>query len=743
MAVTHLLEVPEELRLLRQWICWRREDRDGHETKVPYDAQTGRLAATNQPRTWTTFDEALAVRENYDGLGFVLTGTSLVGFDFDGVIAESGNVEDYILEILRRLGDPYTEITPSGRGLRAFIVAPLPPGGRKFGRKDPKYGAEVYSGSEGGRYLTVTGNRLQGEGVPKTNNITLPYFLLCQILDEKFKKLWTGDVSDYDGDDSRADLALMGMLARRLDRHRANMEGVFSESRLGQRKKWERADYRKRTLDKALGDNSGAKSSSSVLTPEHKPISLTDTGNADLVIQKLDNHGLYCREQKRWYLADQTERWSPDRTNRITKIVQDTMQHRWDALAKHPDPKDPRLRHALKSLDYRAISNCVNVIEFQQTIAVLPESLDSDGMKLGVQNGILDLLSGTLLSPRLDLLVTKCANVRFDPAAQCDRFSEYLERVQPEKENRNFLARLAGACLSGLQPEQSFIFFHGCGANGKSVFVRVLSDLLGSDYCFKARKQLLFLSGRRSEYGANDVVDLEGKRLITSTEQHGRIWNTEFIKDFTGGELQHGRQLYRTALNFKPTGKIIVSANWEPVLTEFDEAMKRRFICLPWNVVIPTVERVSPLDLFVSSLLRDDGAAGILNWSLAGLHDLILRNWKLDPPEAAVGATEAYITNEDRVGRFFQDWFEDGPIESPYTTRQLREYFVAWLDEPEKSVMSAKAFTRECQRIFGKRCHIRRSNWHAIEGLRLSERGRADYAQHRDDLFSSKSTISQ
>jgi putative DNA primase/helicase len=528
----------------------------------------------------------------------------------------------------------------------------------------------------------------------------------------------------------------MGMLARALNRDRINMEHAFSSSRLGQRKKWSRADYRKRTIDKALEGVPPA----SAVSLDSAPLSLADSGNAELVLKSLGPRALYCKPRGEWFLADQTERWTLDRTNRLAKLVQETMQRRWQELAAHPDPKDPQWRHSLRSLDYHAIRSCVSILEFQQQLCVLPESLDCDPLMLGVQNGILSLLLGELVPPRLDLLVTKCAPTRFDPAAKCDRFLEYLERVQPEEENRRFLQRLAGSLLTGLQPEQAIVFFYGVGANGKSVFLRVLSDVLGPDYSFKARKQLLFLSGRHSlEHGTNDVADLEGKRLITSTEQTGKRWNWEFLKDFSGGELQHGRQLYKTAGNFKPAGKIVVSANQQPALTEFDEAVRRRFVCLPWKVIIPEKERVAPLELYVSSLLRDGGASGFLNWAQEGLIDLVKRNWRLDPPKAAVDATDTYIKNEDRVRRFFQDWFEDGAA-MPLTTKELRKYFVAWLDEPEKFVMSPKAFTRECQRIFGDRCHIHRSNCYVVEGLRLSARGQAEYREHQPELFSETSS---
>ena len=61
-----------------------------------------------------------------------------------------------------------------------------------------------------------------------------------------------GDATAYGGDESRADLALMGMYAFYTQDH-AQLERLFEASALGQRPKWRnRPDYRLRTIDKAL-----------------------------------------------------------------------------------------------------------------------------------------------------------------------------------------------------------------------------------------------------------------------------------------------------------------------------------------------------------------------------------------------------------------------------------------------------------------------------------------------------------
>jgi hypothetical protein len=72
----------------------------------------------------------------------------------------------------------------------------------------------------------------------------------------KFSDLFDrGDVhAHHGGDDSRADLALLSMLTF-WTQDEAQLERIFSSSALGRREKWRRrADYRERTIRKALSD---------------------------------------------------------------------------------------------------------------------------------------------------------------------------------------------------------------------------------------------------------------------------------------------------------------------------------------------------------------------------------------------------------------------------------------------------------------------------------------------------------
>jgi primase-polymerase (primpol)-like protein len=149
--------IPGELRARPQWVLWRYEDRRGRWTKVPHEPN-GAPASSTDTTTWAPFDfvqTAYLTGGSYDGVGFVLTPTDpFVAFDFDHCVdRETGEITDpKVREYVIRL-DSYTEISPSGTGLRLIVRAKLPERDRKSGR------FECY---EDRRFVSMTGHLYQG-----------------------------------------------------------------------------------------------------------------------------------------------------------------------------------------------------------------------------------------------------------------------------------------------------------------------------------------------------------------------------------------------------------------------------------------------------------------------------------------------------------------------------------------------------------------------------------------------------
>ena len=157
-------DIPQCLIEIDRWVAWKMILRDGRPTKVPIDARTGQFASVSEPKTWCPFEIAVAAfgdHRDWDGLGIVFTEEdSLAGVDLDDCLDESGQFI-WGQDIVQGL-NTYTEISPSGRGLKLFLCGakPTSAGSRRDGFGPLGIGkVEVY---DKGRFFAVTGRPMHG-----------------------------------------------------------------------------------------------------------------------------------------------------------------------------------------------------------------------------------------------------------------------------------------------------------------------------------------------------------------------------------------------------------------------------------------------------------------------------------------------------------------------------------------------------------------------------------------------------
>lgn len=166
-------KIPGELQRRKSWVLWKFVERDGEPTKVPFSLN-GSPAKANDPTTWASFADVKAAYERggYDGVGYEFDADdSYVGVDLDGCRdPQTGKVADWAVEIIKSLKS-YAEVSPSGAGVKLWIMAKLKTQGRKRQLDVPKVSdkhpaIEMY---DRGRYFAVTGWRLKGPEVITPN----------------------------------------------------------------------------------------------------------------------------------------------------------------------------------------------------------------------------------------------------------------------------------------------------------------------------------------------------------------------------------------------------------------------------------------------------------------------------------------------------------------------------------------------------------------------------------------------
>ena len=166
MSLDKAFSCPEALVAFQETPRWVNWGIDPQNPKRPYMPGNGSLspASTADPSTWLTYEGAEATAAQHDcGVGLVLSSTNddfdLVALDLDKCRNTETGVLDRWAEELVEEASSYTEITPSGTGLRIIgfgseveLHCDLP--------RDGNGHLEVYSRTN--RFITVTGNHLNG-----------------------------------------------------------------------------------------------------------------------------------------------------------------------------------------------------------------------------------------------------------------------------------------------------------------------------------------------------------------------------------------------------------------------------------------------------------------------------------------------------------------------------------------------------------------------------------------------------
>lgn len=305
---------------------------------------------------------------------------------------------------------------------------------------------------------------------------------------------------------------------------------------------------------------------------------------------------------------------------------------------------------------------------------------------------------------RRDLL-TAFVPCAYDPAAKGPRWEKFLARCMPNEQKLRTLRAFTGLGLTAL-PIQRLMFHYGTGANGKSVFLEVITRLLGDS--FAVGLPVESVTGMTSGTGASaspDIARLFGKRMLRVHElPQGVGLKAEVIKKFTGGEKMTARELFKGFFEFQPRAKVHMSGNDPPRFDGSDGGMRRRLIYMEWTETIPESEQ-RDFEEFVSELLQEGPA--ILNWLIEGALDYLANG--LFIAEEVRAFTQEQFDELDPVGQFVAAHvtFAEGKT---VKAREMYLAFTAWCMAnsipPMKETRFGRIAKKKMTRDDSKRVHV-------------------------------------
>ncbi len=409
------------------------------------------------------------------------------------------------------------------------------------------------------------------------------------------------------------------------------------------------------TLYKLADMGSDGYSSSQKLFTQERPdsINLSDVANGRHMAAVFRDTLMSIRNTPNWIRWHDGVGWKEAEAEfpmQAAKIVLEKMrQNAAQAMLEGRDTSK-LVREITRTSKQSSMEAMIKLSESEPGMTVGLAELDKDPFLLGVQNGVLDLKTQSLIAPNPNVLVVKRANVNFDPSAAAPRFRKFLEEITPDAELRAFLIRLLAYLITGSIEEHYWFFFVGSGRNGKSILMRVVEKLLG-EYSKKISVEMLMKTGPKQQGSPSpEILQLQGRRFIYANETtEGQRMDDARIKDMTGGDTLSGRALNKNNyVSFDPTHKLVVAGNNYPIVQDDSHGFWARVVVFPFDVTFTEDQIDKNLE---GKLLKE--LPGILNVVLEGMKDYLANG--LQVPDRLTKATQAYRSDQDTIQQFINE----------------------------------------------------------------------------------------
>jgi len=431
-----------------------------------------------------------------------------------------------------------------------------------------------------------------------------------------------------------------------------------------------------------------------------EPFNLTDIGNMERLVWR---HGSKLKHATAlgWLVWDGM-RWEQDDTGRAERFAWNTVRmipEEARLVKAVPTPEngdDPdgekaadSRRKAIRDWAFKSemgghAALMLKHTESAQGIAARVSEFDADLSLLNTKTGTIDLTTCEMQPHDREDMLTKIANVEYDPAAECPLWEKFvLEIMDGKRHMADFLQRALGYSLTGEISEHCILVLWGTGANGKSTFLEAVRHVMG-DYA-QAAEFSTFVAKKDPRTGpSSDIAKMRGARFVSATEgEQQHKLGESLVKQLTGGDTIAACFKFKEYFEFRPQFKLWLATNHKPIIGGTDDGIWRRIRLVPFTVSFADRD-----DKQLSDKLRRE-APGILRWMVEGL-----KQWRLHglmPPKEVLDATAQYRADEDLLMRFVADECEVGKgFETP--ARALYDRYKDWARRNHEAEVSERKF---------------------------------------------------
>lgn len=703
-----------KLKQMKIWLCWKYIEVNGKKTKKPIAAYGG-VTGTNSEyqKTWVTYDEVVSAmkRMNADGIGFVIP----VGLFFLDI--DHRELTDPFVQTMLKRFNSYAEISPSGNGLHIYGIVNLArlsiaedkDGKQKLDRqfymKNPNNGVELYIGGLTNRFATFTENAVHDVPLCDCTEAVLTtldkdmrrsqpknysakrdgdretFDIICNLRKQKngakFSKLFDkGDFTDY-GSQSEADLALCTMIAFRTGNNPEMIDTLFRQSAL-YRSKWDRADYREMTIQKAV-EACGEKFHRSVM-PHPDWITFSEKGVPRISATKLAKE---VKARVKYILV---------RDNGKEGVRVYVYEH-GVYVYYAPDMFKAVIKNIIAEYD----EDVVSMGAVHETNAILTTDLDyTPESALNAREDIINFRNGLLVVTATDArLIPHMPDILTTIQIPCNytenliptpNFDRYLHTLtNGDRDVQQLLLEFMGVVISNIKGYRmkKSLFLVGAGDTGKSVLKSLTEHLIGRGNFIG-----IDLKEIEARFGTGAIY---GTRLAGSSDMSFlSVDELKTFKKITGGDSLFAEFKGQQAFEFTYDGLLWFCMNRLPKFGGDDGkwVYDRIMVVECKNVIPPEKQDKQLLDKLYAE------REGIVRKAAMVMMKVIKNGYRFSEPKSVTAAREQYMSDNNTVISFWNECMvQRGKISDKATVGKIYDVYKAWCQDNNSGyAKSAKEF---------------------------------------------------
>lgn len=441
---------------------------------------------------------------------------------------------------------------------------------------------------------------------------------------------------------------------------------------------------------------------------DHSPVyvaELTDDANAASFADLIHGQWRYVPQTQTWYERD-GHVWRPDQQGRIIERARGIFRrlHR----SRGQDPQEYS-RHRRSALSRGGLHSTIGLSASDARITTHVDQLDCAPLHLSTPDGVIRLDTGDWITPSPEIMHTKTTSCAPDWNMKTPLLHRFLESTfGGDQELIRYVQIMLGYSTTGDVGHHLLPFLYGGGRNGKSQILDMASYVLDG---YAGTAPAGFLIKQRHQSHPTEIMDLQGKRLVTASELNdGDELDEAKVKMLVGERRIKARAMRADFVEFTATHHIWMIGNHQPHIVGGGRSIWERIRLIPFVHTVPPEERIPD----IGTKIATEEGPGVLAWLIDGAR--VALSGRIKTPESVQAATADYERDTDPLARFVEECCRLSTSDAACTPQgDLLAAYESWCEAEGEQRLGQNKLSRELKKRWnidttarnGRRFYIR------------------------------------